>query len=153
MGPQDTMHTYTSIYIHVVFATWSRKPLLEASIRANVHAYIAATARKLGVDDIHAGGHVDHIHLFGRFDPAVAPSAVIGAVKKSTTDWIHAELNIARFRWQRGFNAFSVSRDRVRRVVRYIQRQEEHHRRHDFREELELLLRQCGVALEDVHLL
>jgi putative transposase len=80
------MHTYTSIYLHVVFAMWSRRPFLRTPIRPRVHAYVAATARNLGVADVHAGGHVDHIHLLGRFDPSKALSAVIGELKKSATD-------------------------------------------------------------------
>lgn len=145
------MHTYTSIYLHVVFATWSRRPFLSTPIRPRVHAYVAATARKLGVADVYAGGHEDHVHLFGRFDPAKAPSAIVGQVKQATTHWLHEELHMATFRWQRGFGAFSVSRDRVSAVARYVQRQEEHHRKATFHEELEKLLRECGVCIEDVH--
>jgi putative transposase len=150
MGRNATPCTHT---LHVAFATWSRQSFLDAPIRPRVHAWAAATARNLGVADVHAGGHADHMHILGRFDPAKAPSAVIGELKKSATAWIRAELNLPKFRWQRGFSAFSVSRDRVRSVARYIQRQEEHHRKRDFREELEALLEQCGVKLEDVHLL
>ena len=146
------MHTYTSIYLHVVFATWSRRPFLTSTLRPRVHAHIAATARNLHVDYVHVGGHDDHVHLLGRFDPASAPSAVIGQIKQAATYWLH-EQHVREFRWQRGFSAFSVSRDRVPIVVRYIQRQEEHHRKRTFREELEGLFRAHGVRLEDAHLL
>ena len=147
------MHTYTSIYLHVVFATWSRRPFLVAAIRPRVHAYLASTARNLGLADVHAGGHEDHIHLLGRFDPAKAPSTIVGELKQSATKWLHDELRVKAFRWQRGYSAFSVSRDRVRSVARYIQRQEEHHRNVTFRGELEKLLSQCGIRLQDAHLL
>lgn len=146
----SAMHTFTSIYLHVVFATWSREPSLVASIRPRLHAYIASTARNLGVCDVYAGGHEDHIHLLGRFDPATAPSSVIGQVKQSASSWLNDELQ--RFRWQRGFSAFSVSRDRVPGVARYIRRQEAHHRKTTFRGELEKLLRECGIEFEDAHL-
>ena len=146
------MHTYTSIYLHVVFATWSRRPFLTAAIRPRVHAYIAATVRNLGVDDVHVGGYDDHVHLLGRFDPAAAPSAIIGRVKQSASHWLH-EQNVPAFQWQRGFGAFSVSRDRVPVVIRYIERQEEHHRKGTFRDELGTLLRAHGVNIDDAHLL
>ena len=146
------MHTFTSIYLHVVFATWNRRPFLTETLRPRVHAYLASTARSLGVNDVHAGGHADHVHLLGRFDPASAPSALIGQIKQATTHWLHEE-NVRAFRWQRGFGAFSVSRDRVPVVVRYIQRQEEHHRKRTFREELETLLRAHGASIEEAHLL
>lgn len=146
------MHTYTSIYLHVVFATWNRRPLLAAALRPRVHAYIATTARNRGVAYVHVGGHDDHVHLLGRFDPACAPSTVIGEIKQAATYWLHAE-NVPEFKWQRGFSAFSVSRDRVPVVVRYIQRQEEHHRKRTFREELGRLLHAHGVSIEDANLL
>jgi putative transposase len=147
------MHTYTSIHLHVVFATWNRRPFLSASLRPRVHAYIASTARKLGVDPVHVGGHEDHVHLLGRFDPAHAPSAVIGQIKQAATFWLHEENMVRAFRWQRGFSAFAVSCDRIPVVVRYIERQEEHHRKRTFREELEGLFRAHGVRFEDAHLL
>jgi putative transposase len=146
------MHTYTSIYLHVIFATWGRRPSLTTTLRPRVHAHLATTARNLGVEYVHVGGHDDHAHLLGRFDPANAPSTVIGQIKQAATYWLHEE-NVRTFQWQRGFSAFSVSRDRVPVVVRYIQCQEEHHRKHTFREELEKLFRAHGVRLEDAHLL
>lgn len=120
--------TYTFIYLHVVFSTWDRYPFLDASIRSRVFAYIATVARDLGVADVHVGGYEDHVHLLGRFDPAVAPAAVIGQIKFVATRWLRTQ-NVPTFRWQRGYGAFSVSRGDVPRVIRYIQRQEQHHAR------------------------
>lgn len=144
------MHTLASIYLHIVFATWSRKPFLTAALRPRLHAYLAAGARQQGVAYVHVGGHDDHVHLFGRFDPAVPVSDVIGGIKRSSTSWLQEELN-AGFRWQRGYGAFSVSIDRVPGVVRYVQRQEEHHRRVSFADELEALIREQRVDV-DIHL-
>ena len=146
------MHTYASIYLHVVFATWSRRPSLTPSLRPRVHSYLAATARNLGISDVHVGGHDDHVHVLGRFAPVSAPSSIIGQLKHSASQWARHEI-APDFQWQRGFSAFSVSRDRVDAVVRYVRRQEEHHRTATFRDELEKLLRDHGVNLENVHLL
>jgi putative transposase len=146
------MHTYASIYLHVVFATWSRKPLLSSSLRPQLHAYLATVLRDHHVADALAGGHADHVHLLGRFDPAHAVSTVIGRVKQASTHWLN-ETAISGFRWQRGFSVFSVSRDRVPVVRRYIDRQEEHHSKRSFSEEFEALLRRYGVSPQDVHLL
>ncbi|HEX3110811.1 MAG TPA: IS200/IS605 family transposase, partial [Thermoanaerobaculia bacterium] len=118
------MHTYASIYIHVVFATWNRHPFLDDATRPRLHAYFAGTARNRGVAEVTVGGVEDHLHFIGRFDPAVAFSPVIGQLKKSSTDWLRENFrHLAKFRWQRGFGAFSVSVDRVPSVNRYIARQ------------------------------
>jgi putative transposase len=76
---------------------------------------------------------------------------VIGPLKKSAGDWLRER--IPRFRWQRGFAAFSVSPDRVRSVQRYVQRQEQHHARRPFKEELEELCSELGINIDDLGLL
>src|SRR5438067_12728083 len=65
----NAMHTYTSIYIHVVFATWNRRPFLTNAFRSSLHAYFAGTARNLGLEYVHVGGVEDHLHFLARFNP------------------------------------------------------------------------------------
>src|SRR5947209_20137143 len=146
------MHTYTSIYVHVVFATWSRRPFLAQSFRPSLHAYFAATARSLGLNYVHVGGVEDHLHFLARFDPSQSISSIVGQLKQSATVWIR-DSHEREFRWQRGFAAFSVSPSRVPGVVRYLGRQEEHHRKKTFAEELEALLREAGASIADLDLL
>src|SRR5260221_12336898 len=86
------MHTYCSIYIHVVFSTWDRCPFIDHEVRSRFHAYIAGTARNLGLLGVTVGGVEDHLHLIARFSPAQSISSVIGAMKKSATDWMQTTL-------------------------------------------------------------
>jgi putative transposase len=149
---QNAMHTYTSIYLHVVFATWSRRPFLADSFRSSLHAYFAGTSRNLGLKYVHVGGVEDHLHFLARFDPAQPVSTIVGQLKQSATVWIRGS-HEPQFRWQRGFAAFSVSLSRVPAVVRYITRQEEHHKGKTFPEELDFLLRETGGSVADVGVL
>jgi len=146
------MHTYTSIYLHVVFATWNRRPFLTDAFRSSLHAYFASTARGLGLEYVHVGGVEDHLHCLARFDPAQPASSIIGRLKQSSSSWISGSHD-PEFRWQRGFAAFSVSLARVPAVIGYIARQEEHHRRKTFAEELEVLLRETGTSVADLNIL
>jgi len=121
---QTTMHTYSVIYIHVIFATWSRCPFLDGTTRPDLHAYIAGAARNLGFADVYVGAW-KITSIFRALRPACALSDVIGQLKKSSGDWLRKR--VPMFRWQRGFGAFSVSPDRIRFVQRYVQQQEKHH--------------------------
>jgi len=145
------MHSYSLVYVHIVFATWNRTPFLNDATRAELHAYVAGTARNLGFSDVHVGGVEDHLHLVGRLGPTYALSNVIGRLKKSSGDWLRER--IPQFRWQRGFGAFSVSPDRVRAVQRYVKRQEEHHKSRTFQQELEKLCSDAGITIDDLELL
>jgi REP element-mobilizing transposase RayT len=145
------MHTYSAVYIHVIFATWSRCPFLDATTRPQLHAYIAGIARNLGFADVYVGGVEDHIHLFGRFHPACSLSDVIGQLKKSSGDWLRER--VPMFRWQQGFGAFSVSPDRIRFVQRYVQRQEKHHAKRTFQQELAELCAELGIGIDDLEIM
>ena len=142
------MHTYTSIYLHVVFATWNRRPFLTDSFRPPLHAFFAGTARNLGLNYVHVGGVEDHLHFLARFDPAQSVSSIVGKLKQSSSVWI-GESHQPEFRWQRGFGAFSVSLSRVPAVIRYIARQEEHHRVRTFGEELREFIDRHGLHWDD----
>ena len=53
-----------------------------------------------------------------------------------------------RFAWQAGYGVFSYAHSQVHPVIAYIQRQEDHHRVHTFREEYELLLKRFNVEYD-----
>ena len=55
----------------------------------------------------------------------------------------------AGFSWQEGYGAFSVSPSQVSTVKKYIQCQEEHHRKRNFEQEFVVLLRNCGVQYDE----
>lgn len=42
---------------------------------------------------------------------------------------------MGRFEWQSGFGAFTIGQSQIDRVYKYIENQEEHHRKKTFREE------------------
>jgi REP element-mobilizing transposase RayT len=57
-------------------------------------------------------------------------------IKGASSHWINEQKLInAKFSWQRGYGAFSVSASQLEVVKKYIQNQDEHHRRKTFEEE------------------
>ncbi len=53
-----------------------------------------------------------------------------------------------RFGWQTGYAAFSVSPSKLGSVRNYIARQEEHHPRMTYQEEVWALLQKHGIAYD-----
>jgi hypothetical protein len=67
-----------------------------------------------------------------------------------SSHWINAgRMTPEHFAWQQGFSSFTVSPTGVSRVRRYIERQEEHHRRQTVDEEIETLVRLNGTDEEE----
>ena len=56
------------------------------------------------------------------------------------------------FHWQGGYGAFSVGESQALRVIRYIQEQEEHHRKRTFKEEYIGLLNDFAIAYDEKYL-
>jgi hypothetical protein len=54
-----------------------------------------------------------------------------------------------RFSWQAGYAAFSVSQSNVEGVQKYIEGQEEHHRKMTFQDELRTLFKRHGIEFDE----
>jgi hypothetical protein len=59
---------------------------------------------------------------------------VVREIKAGSSKWFR-ESHHRLFAWQEGFGAFSVSASNLRAVIRYIENQEEHHRKISFLDE------------------
>ncbi|MFA6958047.1 MAG: IS200/IS605 family transposase [Thermoanaerobaculia bacterium] len=142
------MHTYTSVALHVVFATKERRRSLTPEIRDHLFPYLGGIVRDQGGFPITIGGIEDHVHALFEIS-AVAPiSTILRELKGSSSRWINENWPRKGFAWQRGYGAFSVSRSNRDAVIRYIERQEEHHKHLTFEEEYIELLKAHGIAFE-----
>ncbi|MEN6581922.1 MAG: transposase [Armatimonadota bacterium] len=57
---------YTQLYVHIVWSTWDRLPLLSADVQSAVYRCIQAECDRLGADVLAIGGVEDHIHILVR---------------------------------------------------------------------------------------
>jgi REP element-mobilizing transposase RayT len=73
-------------------------------------------------------------------------SGRFGAEKKgSSSHWTNEQKLIhAKFSWQRGYGAFSVSASQLEVVKKYIQNQDSHHKKKSFEEEYQEWKRTYG---------
>jgi putative transposase len=141
-------HTYASVFIHCVFSTKERKPLIPADRTESLYAYFAGIARGEGFDLVAAGGTSNHVHLL-LILPATHPLAeAVKKLKGSSSRWMGPE-----FAWQEGYGAFSVSPSQVPAVKEYIRNQAEHHRKRSFEEEFVALLKNCGIEYDSRYVL
>ena len=140
----------SAVFIHVVFSTRNRVPSLDADVRPELHAMLAATVRDTGCDCPRVGGTADHVHLAVRLARTVDVAGLVEAAKVKSSRWIKTRGGTwADFAWQRGYGAFSVSPADVSALVAYIASQDEHHRVRTFQDEYRGFLRRYGVNFEE----
>ena len=145
--------TLTNINLHVVFSTKDRARTLDQKIRPRLCSYIAKTLENRGAHVYMVNGGLDHLHLLYQQPVDQAISDLVRDVKSSSSRWIHETFPRQRsFAWQRGYSAFSVSRSKLDAVYRYVARQEEHHRRVTFEDELVSLLKKHELEFNEKYL-
>jgi REP element-mobilizing transposase RayT len=99
------------------------------------------------------GGVEDHVHALFGLSKKHALCKVVEEVKRGSSKWIKPRApEFARFYWQNGYGAFSVSSSQVDIVRRYIANQEKRHRSVSFQDELRELLRRHGVEFDERYL-
>jgi putative transposase len=86
-------------------------------------------------------GVPDHIHILIGMRPDESISDLVKTIKTSSSRLINDnKLTPSRFEWQKGFGAFSYSRNALPNLIRYIQNQKPHHAKKTFIEEYEQIL-------------
>lgn len=142
------------VVIHTIFSTQGREPALQNTVfRAEVHAYLGGCAKSLDCLPIMIGGVADHVHLLTVLARTICVAEFVKEVKRVSTNWIQERGGLfGQFHWQGGYAAFSVSESNVGRVSHYIKRQEAHHRRVSFQDELREFLRRHGQEWDEQYL-
>ena len=123
---------FTQRYLHCVWATWDRRPLITPRIEQAVYAAILDKCRELKCGCLAIGGMPDHMHLLVQLHTTVAVADLLKEVKGASSHLITHQVAPGEFfKWQGAYGAFTVSRDNVSAVKAYIERQKEHHARND----------------------
>ena len=141
--------THHGILIHVIFSTKQRFKLLHKNWRDDLFAYMGGIAKEHKSTLLKSGGVEDHVHLLLKIHPSFAISDTIKLVKGNSSKWINESKKIAaRFEWQRGYGAFSVSESISNTVKRYIENQQEHHRQKSFEDEYFAFLKKHNIEYD-----
>lgn len=143
-------NTYTQIHIQFVFAVKYRRGLIAPEWKKRLHQYITGIFQQNNHKMLQINSMPDHIHILVGFRPAQSISSMIQNVKSESSKWIQNQnLCDSEFAWQEGYGAFSYSKSHVSRVIRYIQNQEQHHKKVSFLDEYRELLRAFDVEYDE----
>jgi REP element-mobilizing transposase RayT len=118
---------FTKLYVHLVWATWDRLPILTPDLIEIVDRAVRHECVELGVEVIAFGAVLDRVHLLARIPAKLSVADLAKQVKGATSHLVNQRLKIP-FKWQGGYGAFSVSATVLPRVREYVLNQEKHHR-------------------------
>ena len=129
-------NTYTNCYVHLVFAVKNREALIKKSWKNELEKYITGIIQNHKHKMLAIGSMPDHIHIFIGYNVNQLIPDLVEEIKTSSSAWIKLKkYSKFKFEWQKGYGAFTHSRSQIDQVIKYINEQEEHHRKKTFREE------------------
>ena len=135
-------HSYNKIWIHAIWATKERMPIIHSNIEYKIHQFISEQLRAQGCLVRIINGMPDHIHCLFLLSPQKSIAEVIKQIKGSSSHYINQnDLTSKKFAWQTGYAAYSVSESVVEKVFQYIKTQKEHHQKNSFMQEYEAFLK------------
>jgi putative transposase len=139
------------IYLHIVFSTKERMPLLaDQSIHEEMQSILGGGCNKLECPVLRVGGVEDHVHILCRLGRTIAVADLVKELKRESSLWVKSKWPaLAGFHWQKGYGAFSISPKHVEPLRGYIDNQEAHHRKESFQDEFRRLLVKYGLDWDE----
>jgi len=129
--------SYIKMWVHLVFSTKNRDPLLTKDIRYKVQEHIIQNCKEKSIYLKAINGYKDHIHCLISLGREQSIAKIAQLIKGESSFWINKhKLTETQFIWQDDYFAVSVSESIVAKVVAYIKNQELHHADKSFDDEV-----------------
>jgi len=150
LGTKSMSQSLVKNLIHLVYSTKNRRPWIAKNYRNAWFAYQAGIFGEWDSPAITIGGVEDHVHVLFALSKNHPLKKIVEEVKKGSSKWTKTDgpRNL-EFHWQAGYAAFSVSQSNLDEVKRYIENQEEHHRKLTFQEELRAFYRRHEIEFDE----
>ena len=139
---------FVRVMVHIVWGTKNREPFLTPDVRAKVISHITQNAhlKQIYIDTIN--GHTEHVHCLIGLNADMSIAKTLQLIKGESSHWINKHgLTGSKFEWADEYYAGSVSESQIYKVRRYIQDQEEHHRKVSFSEECDDFISRYGLQM------
>ena len=139
----------SQLYVHLTFGTYNRYPFIHPDWEAQYHAYASGILKNYESPALIINSVPNHTHILFRLSKNHALAKVVEMVKKESSKWIKINTPASKFAWQAGYGAFSVSSSKLKVVENYILNQKEHHKKLNYKEEVEKFMKEYDIIEYD----
>lgn len=141
--------SYVASYVHLVYSTKERRPVITPEIQNRLWAFLGGIARDNGMKALTVGGARDHVHVLLSLPTTMPIFKAAQLIKGGSSLWVHRTFaELSDFAWQEKYGGFSVSVSQLDTLIKYINNQEEHHRTLTFQEEFLLFLKKHRIEYD-----
>jgi REP element-mobilizing transposase RayT len=143
-----SLHSYTKIWLHLIWETHNREKLLIDTAAKIVSEYLFNYGKEnkifMKVNYVNS----EHVHSLIDLPSNLSVENCLKLFKGASSHYVNENHLInGGFSWGRGYAVFSVSESQVDKVVLYIKNQKEHHRVKSFAEEYDEFLKKYNLLV------
>jgi REP element-mobilizing transposase RayT len=147
------MSSYRQILYHSILGTKNRHHTIPNSHCEELYRYIGGIVKNKGCTLYQINGIEDHIHLLTDLHPSLALADFIKDIKVASSLWMKEHTSFPHWNaWGKGYGAFTCTYAEKDKIISYIKRQKEHHRKKSFLEEYKRLLHENGIEFDERYL-
>ena len=139
--------SFVQIWVHAVWGTKNREPVLSKSIHDQICQHIIENAmlKNIHIDSIN--GFHDHLHCLMQLNNELSLAKQIQLIKGESSFWINNNKILKqKFHWANEYFAASVSGDKLKTIRGYISNQQDHHKKITFEQEYQRFLKHFGCV-------
>ena len=143
----------SKLFVHIIFHIKNPYSKIRNQEKNELYAYIGSIIKDNQSIPIIINGVEDHIHILCVMSKNIALARLVEEIKRHSSRWIKTkDRHYVGFAWQGGYGGFSVSPSLHDKTKRYIENQEEHHKKMTFKEEYLLFLKEYGMKYDQRYL-
>src|SRR5580658_1720161 len=99
-----SLHSYSRVWVHLVWATLERRPLLTKAVATKLSAYLTHYANEKGIYMKINFVNPDHVHALVDLPTGLSIEEMMQFLKGGTSRWINeSNLVAGKFAWGRGY--------------------------------------------------
>ncbi len=137
--------SFVKVWVHFVWGTRRREPILEKEQRAILFQHIRENAKEKGIYLDFINGYTDHVHCLVSLDAEMTIAKTAMLLKGESSFWANQnKIFKHKLNWSKEYYAISVSESKVDIVRDYIKNQEAHHQNRSFTEECQEFMKRYG---------
>ena len=145
--------SYRQILYQTVFCTKYRKPTISETHCTDLYRYIWGIVKNKNCILFQINGVEDHLHLLTDLHPTIALADFVKDIKVGSSLWMKESGFFPEFEgWSEGYGAFTYSIRERDKIINYIKKQKEHHKKEPFPDEYKALLDEHGVTYDEKYL-
>ena len=130
------IHSYVKIWVHLVWGTHNHENIITKELSKIIYDHLISRVVEESISIEKLFIRPEHVHMLFSLPSSKAMEDIARTIKGESSYWINDNnFTQTKFKWQRGYGAFSVSASQLEIVKNYIASQDTHHRVKTFTEE------------------